>query len=89
VTYKPEIINIAEYLNTKYAEDRFVNIIKSHDSSQSNMSSTIKKAAKVVEEVNESNKNSDTKRRHSTQKNKITRFLKEKNRKASNAQSAY
>ena len=27
--YKAEIINIAEYLNTKYKEDQFVNIVKS------------------------------------------------------------
>ena len=26
--YKIEIINIAEYLNTKYKEDQFVNIVK-------------------------------------------------------------
>ena len=28
-TYKAEIINIAEYLNTKYTEDQFVNMVKS------------------------------------------------------------
>jgi hypothetical protein len=28
VAYKEQIINIAEYLNTKYAEDQFLNIIK-------------------------------------------------------------
>ena len=27
-TYKAEIINIAEYLNTKYIVDQFVNIVK-------------------------------------------------------------
>jgi len=26
--YKAEIINIAEYLNTNYKEDQFVNIVK-------------------------------------------------------------
>jgi len=30
--YKAEIINIAEYLNTNYKEDQFVNIVKSHGS---------------------------------------------------------
>jgi hypothetical protein len=35
--YKREIINIAEYLNKKYKEDQFVNIITSHDSSQPHM----------------------------------------------------
>ena len=29
VAYKAEIINIAEYLNTNYKEDQFVNIVKS------------------------------------------------------------
>jgi len=35
--YKAEIINIAEYLNTIYKEDQFVNIVKSHKSTQPNM----------------------------------------------------
>ena len=30
--YKAEIINIAEYLNMKYKEDQFVNIVKVHES---------------------------------------------------------
>ena len=29
--YIAEIINIAEYLNTNYKEDQFVNIVKSHE----------------------------------------------------------
>jgi hypothetical protein len=37
VTYKAEIINIAEHLNTKYKEDQFVNILKSHESNKPNM----------------------------------------------------
>jgi len=52
VTYKAEIINIAEYLDTKYTEDQFVNIVKSHESNQPNMNSTIKVAANVAEELN-------------------------------------
>jgi hypothetical protein len=81
-TYKAEIINIAEYLNTKYTEDQFVNIVKSQEGNQSNMNSTIKVAAKVVEELNQTNENSDTKkRRHSTRKSKLRRALK-KNGKA-------
>jgi len=40
-TYKGEIINIAEYLNTKFTEDQFVNIVKNHESSQPNINSTI------------------------------------------------
>ena len=54
-TYKVEIINIAEYLNTKYTEDFFVNIVKSHKSNQPNMNSEIKAAAKVADELNQSN----------------------------------
>ena len=61
-TYKAEIINIAEYLNTKYIEDQFVHIVKSHESNQANMNSTIKVAATVAEELNQSNENSDTKK---------------------------
>ena len=41
-TYKEEIINITEYLNTKYEEDRFVNIVKIHEGYQTNMNPTIK-----------------------------------------------
>ena len=32
VTHEAKIINFAEYLKTKYAEDQFVNIVKSHES---------------------------------------------------------
>ena len=49
-TYKAEIINIAEYLNTKYTEDQFVNIVKSHKTNQPNINSTIQVAANVAEE---------------------------------------
>ena len=31
-THKAKIINFAEYLKTKYAEDQFVNIVKSRES---------------------------------------------------------
>jgi len=61
VTYKAQIINNAEHFNTKYIEDQFINIVKSHESSQRNMNSTIKLAAKIVEELNQLNENSDTK----------------------------
>jgi len=59
-THKAEIINTAKYLNTKCIEDQFVNIVKSHESNQPNMNSTIKSAAKVAEELNQTNENSDT-----------------------------
>jgi hypothetical protein len=49
VTYKTEVINNAEHLNTKYAEDHFVNHGKSHESNQPNMNSRIKMAAKFAE----------------------------------------
>ena len=48
--YKAEIINIVEYLNTNYKEDQFVNTLKSHESTQPNMNSTLKIAAKTAEE---------------------------------------
>jgi len=51
-TYKAEIMYIAEYLSTKYIEDQFVNIVKSHESNQPNMNSTITVAAKIAEELN-------------------------------------
>jgi len=61
-TYKAEKINIVEYLNTKYTEDQFVNIVKSHESNQPNVNSTITKAAKFAEELNQLNENSDIKK---------------------------
>jgi hypothetical protein len=57
--YKAEIINITEYLSTKYAEDEFLNI-DSQDSNEPNMNSTVKTPAKFSEELNQSNETSDT-----------------------------
>jgi len=50
--YKAKIINTAEYLNTKYTDDQFVNIVKSHEhrSNEPNTNSTIKMAAKTADE---------------------------------------
>jgi hypothetical protein len=48
VAYKTEIINIAKYLNTKYKEDQFLNIVKNHESTQPNMNSIVKFAAKIT-----------------------------------------
>jgi len=45
----------------KYLADQFANIVKSHDSNQPNMNSTIKAAANVAEELSQSNGNNDTK----------------------------
>jgi hypothetical protein len=36
MTHKRDIINIAEYLNTKYKEDQYVNIVQSHESNHPN-----------------------------------------------------
>jgi hypothetical protein len=49
-------------LNTKYVKDQSVNTVKSHERNQQNMNSTIKEAAKVIQELNQSNENSDTKK---------------------------
>jgi len=58
---KAEIINVAEYLNTDYKEDQFVNIVKSHESTQPNMNSIIKIAAKITEKLRQLNEKSDAK----------------------------
>ena len=49
--YKAEIINIKGYLNTKYKEDQFVNIVKVHESTQPNMNLILKSAAKIIGEL--------------------------------------
>ena len=59
--YKAEIINIAEYLNTNYKEEQFVNIVKSHESTQPDTNSIIKTAAKITEELSQPNEKSDGK----------------------------
>jgi hypothetical protein len=78
-TYKAEVINSAAYLNTKRKEDQFENIVKSHESNQLNMNSTIKKAANIVEELNQANEKSDTIKdgiKHT--KGRLGKFLKRK-----------
>ena len=57
--YKAEIINIAEYLNTNYKEDQFVNIVKNQESIQPNMNSVLKLATKIIEELSQSHVKSD------------------------------
>ena len=59
--YKEEIMNIAEYLNTNYKKDQFVNIVKSQESTQPNMNSIIKIAARKTEELSQPNEKSDAK----------------------------
>jgi len=59
--YRAEIINIAECLNTNCKEDQFVNIVISHESTQPNINSIIKTAAKITEKLSQPNEKSDTK----------------------------
>jgi hypothetical protein len=59
--YQAEIINIAEYLNTNYKEDQFVNIVKNRESTQPHVNSTIKLAAKIIEELDRLSGKSDAK----------------------------
>ena len=59
--YRSETINIAEYLNTKYKEDQFINIVKCHESTQPNMNSTLKSATKIVGELCQLNRKNDVK----------------------------
>ena len=59
--YKAEIINIAEYLNRKYKEDPFVNIVKAYESTHPNMNSILKSAAKIIEELSQLNGKNDAK----------------------------
>jgi len=49
-TYKAEIINIAEHLNTNCKEDQFVNIAKSNESTRPNMNSIIKTKENITGE---------------------------------------
>jgi len=84
--YKAEIINIAEYLNTNYKEDQFVNTVKSHESTQPYMNSIIKTAAKTIEELSQPNEKSDAKQdgiQHT--KARLGESLKKKMEKQSNA----
>ena len=67
---KRKIRKTAEYLNTKHKEDQFVNIVRSQESYQANMKSTIKIAAKVVEDLHQTKERSDTKR-HTAYRSKI------------------
>ena len=60
--YKAEIINTAEHLKTNCKEDQFANIVKNHKSTQPNMNSIIKSAAKIIEELNQPNGKSDAKK---------------------------
>jgi hypothetical protein len=74
LTFKAEIINVAEYLSTKYAEDEFLNI-DSQDSNEPNMNSTVKTSVKFSEELNQSNETSDIQRKaFNTQKEDLEKW---------------
>ena len=57
--YKAEMNNIAEYLNTNFKDDQFVNIVKNHESTQPNMNSALKLATKIIEELSQHHVKSD------------------------------
>jgi hypothetical protein len=77
--YKTEIINIAEYLNKRYKEDQFVNIIRSYDSSQPHVNSTVRAVAKIIDELSQSNKKNDMKQDGiQNTKARLAEFLQEK-----------
>jgi hypothetical protein len=46
---------------SNYKEDQFANIVKNHESTQPNMNSIIKTAAKIKEELSQPNEKSDAK----------------------------
>ena len=49
--YKAKIINIADYLNTDYKNEQFINIVQHHESTQPTMNAVIRLAAKIKEEL--------------------------------------
>jgi len=72
--YKGEIISIAEYLNTNYKENLFVNIVKSHGSTQPNMNSIIKIKENITGELSQPHEKTDEKTGwNTTHKGKIGR----------------
>jgi hypothetical protein len=76
-------------MNTIHKEERFVIIIQSQGSNQTNMQSTNYTAAKARKELNQSNRNSNTKRdgiQHTEAK--IRRVLTVQKKRKSNAWSA-
>jgi len=54
-------LKIAEYLNTTYKEDQFVNIVKAYESTQPNMNSILKSTAKIIEELSQLSGKNDAK----------------------------
>jgi hypothetical protein len=66
-TKRAEIIITAECLK-KYKVDRFVNNVTSYKSNQPSINSTIKTAANVAQQLQKSNKKSNTKKAFNTKK---------------------
>jgi len=84
--YKAEVINIVEHLNPNYKKDQILIIFKSQESTQPNMNSIIKTAAKITEELTQPNEKCDAKQdgiQHT--KARLGEFLKKKMEKQSNA----
>ena len=63
--YIAEIMSTAKYLNRRYKENQLVNIVKSHESNQPNMNSTVKASAKVSNE-NSGGREEKTKKAYNT-----------------------
>jgi hypothetical protein len=75
-----EAVYKAEYFNTNYNEDQFVNIVKNNESKQPNMNSVLKLATKIIKELSQPHVKSYT-----THKGKIERGFKRKVEKQGNA----
>jgi peptidoglycan hydrolase CwlO-like protein len=60
--YKTEIINTSKYLTTKYKGDHFVNIVKSHESTQPNINSIVTLKATFTEDLNQLNEKNNAKK---------------------------
>jgi hypothetical protein len=87
--YDKEIIRIAEYLDKKYKEDQFVNIIKNHDSNERTMNSMVTTSAKIIDELSQSNENNDMKQGGIQNKKARMEESFKKNGKTNNAWPVY
>ena len=84
--YKVEIINNAEYLNTNYKEDQFVNIVTNYEITQPNMNSILKLTTKIIEELSQPHVKSDG-TQHT--KGRLGEIFKRKMEKQGNAWAIY
>lgn len=74
-TYEADIINTAEYLNTKHDEDNFVRIVKSDENNKRNMISTIQRATGIAQELIQRNESNYTHTKDMPRKIKLGMFL--------------